>query len=61
MKSLLTTSVLALTLLASGASFAKDCGRSGDGNPKNNASPTVVTQKPVFVYQDGAFVVNPAR
>jgi len=59
MKSIVTASVLALALAATGSALA--AGRSGDGNPKNNASPTVVTQKPVFIYQDGAFVLNPAR
>lgn len=63
MKSIVTASVLALALAATGSAFAKDCGhgRSGDGNPANNGSKTVVTQKPVFIYQDGAFVLNPAR
>lgn len=62
MKSIVTASVLALALAATGSAFAKDCGgRSGDGNPNNNGSKVVVTQKPVFIYQDGAFVLNPAR
>lgn len=49
--------------LASAPSFAGDgCGHGhGGGNPKNNANNVEIVQKPLFVWQDGKFVLNPKR
>ena len=56
-KSILASVVLALALATSVSALAVE---RGDGNPNNNPQ-AVSTQKAVFVYQDGKFVLNPAR